>query len=156
MTKKNSGKRKAERQAKVQQALQKVTAEKLAAKQEATCQKDEAAQAKARVAAVNNKTYQGTRQVVAAMRKAEKDQWKAAEKEAKVTEKEQKKRAKLIEKEEKQLAKQVAKIQEEPDVVEERAKKRLKRNDVGLLELAITPRKKVELDGDAWKPPIFQ
>ena len=74
---------------------------------------------------------------------------------AKKTALENKKKEKALEKEEKQLAKLKDSIQEEPDVVEmeDPPKKKLKRNDTGLLDLAISPRTKVELEGNGWKPP---
>ena len=153
LAKMNSGKRKAEREKKVQDELEQAKKDKQHAKQEAARLAKAGKAAKGRINAVNNKNFQGTRAQVAAKRKVEKTQWKKAEQQANAEAREQKKRAKQIEKEEKQLEKQVAAIREEPEATEDPAKKKLKRNEVSLLEMTLTPRKKVELEGAAWKPP---
>jgi len=73
---------------------------------------------------------------------------------AKATLKENKNKEKALAKEETQLAKLKDVIQDEPDVVEHNPpKKILKRNDTDLLDMTIRPRKKVELEGNGWKPP---
>ena len=153
LAKMNSGKRKAEREKKVQDELEQAKKAKQHAKQEAARLAQEGKAAKNRINAVNNKKFQGSRSQVAAKRKVERTQWKKAEQEANAEAREQKKRAKKIEKEEKQLEKQAAAIRDEPDAMEDPAKKKLKRNEVSLLEMTLTPRKKVELGGAAWKPP---
>ena len=63
--------------------------------------------------------------------------------------------AKKLAKELKALQKQKEEIDElETEDETEIKKPKYKRNDISMLDLAVIPSKKVELDGDAWKPPM--
>jgi len=97
LAKMNSGKRKAEREKKVQDELEQAKKDKQHAKQEAACLAQEGKAAKGRINAVNNKKFQGTRSQISTKRKVERTQWKKAEQEASAEAREQKKRVKQIE-----------------------------------------------------------
>ena len=156
LKRRNSGDRKNQRQQEIQKDLDKAKADKLKAAAEA--QKQEAAIEKAKqdLADLKNVPFEGTKRQAASARKAARTELRHAAKVAKASAKENKIREKALEKEEKQLAKLKEVVQDEPAANEEAQdppKKKLKRNDTGLLDMAINPRKKVELEGDGWKPP---
>jgi len=124
-------------------------------------QKQEAAakRAKQEIAALKHTNFQGTKRQAALARKAACTQLQHAAKVANASIKENKIKEKALAKEEKQLAKLKEVIQDKPTAEEEQKdppKKKLNRNDTDLLDIAINPRKKVELEGDGWKPPTHK
>jgi len=108
------------------------------------------------LAALKNVRFEGTKRQAASARKAARTELQHATKAAKASAKENKIKEKALAKEEKQLAKLKEVIQGKPAAKEEAQdppKKKLKGNDTSLLDIAINPRKKVELEGGGWKPP---
>jgi len=97
--------------------------------------------------------YQGTKKSKA---KAKKDDQKAKSEEIKKAKAAAVKASKLAKEKEKQVnaLKRQAKEIEEAAALAPLKKPKFKRNDISMLDMDPVPSKRVELDGDGWKPPI--
>ena len=76
------------------------------------------------------------------------------EKEVKSSRKDVLKAQKCVEREIKQLSKRKSIVDNAKSSPDKKAKRVALRNDLSLVNEIISPRKKAELDGDEWKPPL--